>query len=94
VAGGISAGVRQILQLGSPGFPRRHSDPADYLRRTVARAFPVFPPQGAMCLQLTLQPPQRPLPRGPPLWGFCVPRTRRATRCFSAQLRYGPVSER
>ena len=30
--------VRAILQLASPHFPRRHSDPNDYLRRTVARA--------------------------------------------------------
>ena len=30
--------VREILRRGSPYFPRRHSDPDDYLRRTVARA--------------------------------------------------------
>jgi hypothetical protein len=30
--------VRAILQLASPHFPRRHADPDDYLRRTVARA--------------------------------------------------------
>ncbi len=30
--------VQAILQLGSPGFPRRHSNPDDYLRRTAARA--------------------------------------------------------
>jgi hypothetical protein len=30
--------VRTILQLASPHFPRRHADPDDYLRRTVARA--------------------------------------------------------
>ncbi len=30
--------VQTVLRLGSPGFPRRHSDPADYLRRTLARA--------------------------------------------------------
>ena len=30
--------VRAILQLASPHFPRRHTDPDDYLRRTVARA--------------------------------------------------------
>jgi len=30
--------VRAILQLASPQFPRRHADPDDYLRRTVARA--------------------------------------------------------
>jgi hypothetical protein len=32
------AQVLAILRLGSPGFPRRHSDPEDYLRRTLARA--------------------------------------------------------
>jgi len=44
--------VAAILQLGSPGFPRRHSDPHDYLRRTLARAArellsaPPFPGRG------------------------------------------------
>ena len=33
-----SAQVQAVLQLGSPGFPRRHSNPDDYLRRTLARA--------------------------------------------------------
>jgi RepB DNA-primase from phage plasmid len=42
------AQVQAILQLGSPGFPRRHSNPDDYLRRTAARALaeiesPPFP---------------------------------------------------
>ena len=32
------AQIYAILQLGSPGFPRRHSDPPDYLRRTLERA--------------------------------------------------------
>ena len=51
LARGMSpAEVQQILQLGSPGFPRGHSHPADYLRRTLARAFPVFPAPGrALC---------------------------------------------
>jgi hypothetical protein len=51
LAGGMSAAdVQQILQLGSPGFPRGHSDPAHYLRRTLARAFPAFPAPGrALC---------------------------------------------
>ena len=51
LARGMSAaGVQQILQLGSPGFPRGHSDPADYLRRTLARAFSAFPaPRRAVC---------------------------------------------
>ena len=38
------AQVYQILQLASPQFPRRHGDPGDYLRRTIARA--VFPSPG------------------------------------------------
>lgn len=32
------ARVQDILRLASPHFPRRHGDPADYLRRTIARA--------------------------------------------------------
>lgn len=32
------ARVHAILRLGSPGFPRRHSDPEDYLCRTLAQA--------------------------------------------------------
>ena len=32
------ARVQEILRLASPQFPRRHADPDDYLRRTVARA--------------------------------------------------------
>jgi hypothetical protein len=40
--------VQTILQLASPNFPRRHADPDDYLRRTLARA--AFPaPEGALC---------------------------------------------
>jgi hypothetical protein len=30
--------VQAVLRLGSPGFPRCHSDSEDYLRRTLARA--------------------------------------------------------
>lgn len=46
---GISpVAVAAILRLASPHFPRRHSDPEDYLRRTLARA--AFPaPGGALC---------------------------------------------
>jgi hypothetical protein len=41
--------VQTVLRLGSPQFPRRHTSPEDYLRRTVARALP-FPAQGrGMC---------------------------------------------
>lgn len=36
--------VQAILRLASPHFPRRHADPEDYLRRTVARA--AFPSPG------------------------------------------------
>jgi hypothetical protein len=37
--------VLEILRLASPNFPRRHGDPDDYLRRTVARAAFPFPPR-------------------------------------------------
>jgi hypothetical protein len=37
------AQVREILRLASPQFPRRHSNPDDYLRRTIARAAFPFP---------------------------------------------------
>jgi hypothetical protein len=36
--GWTPAQVREILRLASPQFPRRHGDPEDYLRRTIARA--------------------------------------------------------
>jgi hypothetical protein len=39
-----AAQVEAILQLASPQFPRRHGNPQDYLRRTMARA--AFPPTG------------------------------------------------
>ena len=39
--GWAPAWVQEIIRLASPHFPRRHGDPGDYLRRTVARA--VFP---------------------------------------------------
>jgi hypothetical protein len=41
--------VQTILRLGSPLFPRRHTHPEDYLRRTVARAFPFPAPGRGMC---------------------------------------------
>jgi hypothetical protein len=37
--------VQTILRLGSPQFPRRHGNPDDYLRRTVARAAFPSPPR-------------------------------------------------
>lgn len=42
--------VKTVLQLASPHFPRSHSDPDDYLRRTLTRALrdlpePPFPAQ-------------------------------------------------
>lgn len=40
--------IQNILRLASPHFPRRHGDPDDYLRRTLARA--AFPsPVCAVC---------------------------------------------
>jgi hypothetical protein len=52
-----AAAVEDLLRCGSPGFPRRHADPENYLRRTLARAlgelggvaFPA-PPRGARCV--------------------------------------------
>jgi len=43
-----AAHVQTVLRLGSPLFPRRHGHPEDYLRRTLARAFPS--PDPALCL--------------------------------------------
>jgi hypothetical protein len=51
------AAVAELLRWGSPGFPRCHADPQDYLRRTLARAlgelageaFPA-PARGAHCV--------------------------------------------
>ena len=37
------AQVHEILRLASPHFPRRHGNPDDYLRRTIARAAFPFP---------------------------------------------------
>ena len=43
------ARIHAILRLASPHFPRRHGDPEDYLRRTLARA--AFPSPGpAVCI--------------------------------------------
>jgi hypothetical protein len=36
--------VEAVLRFGSPQFPRRHGNPEDYLRRTLARA--AFPAPG------------------------------------------------
>ncbi len=51
------AAVADLLRCGSPGFPRHHADPRNYLRRTLARAlgelagraFPA-PVRGAHCV--------------------------------------------
>ena len=48
--------IQAILRLASPHFPRRHGDPDDYLRRTVARA--AFPSPGELCARITIQPPR------------------------------------
>jgi hypothetical protein len=41
--GQLAPHVEAILRLASPHFPRRHGDPDDYLRRTVAHAAFPFP---------------------------------------------------
>lgn len=58
--------VQAVLRLGSPGFPRRHSDPNDYLHRTLLRAArqPHRPP--------FLAPSSRPAPLDPPPPPPCV----------------------
>ena len=58
------ATVAAILEGGSPGFPRRHADPLDYLRRTVQRAGQKlcgtrFPPPGGPCVDAHGWPPER-----------------------------------
>lgn len=47
----VVAKIREVLRLASPHFPRRHSDPDDYLQRTVAYAvaFPFSPARAALC---------------------------------------------
>ena len=54
--------VAGILRGGSPGFPRHHADPLDYLRRTIARAWQElsgtrFPPPGGPCVDAHGWPP-------------------------------------
>jgi hypothetical protein len=56
--GRSAAQVQAILRLASPHFPRRHADPDDYLRRTVARA--AFPSPG-----VTVWPHHDPAPAPP-----------------------------
>lgn len=41
--------VQIILRLGSPHFPRRHTNPDDYLRRTMARALSFPFPGPSVC---------------------------------------------
>lgn len=41
--------IQAILRLASPQFPRRHGNPDDYLRRTVARAAFPSPAGRAVC---------------------------------------------
>ena len=56
--------VADVLRGGSPGFPRRHADPQNYLHRTLARAlgelanrpFPA-PSAGAHCVHGESEPP-------------------------------------
>lgn len=57
------AAIQTLLRCGSPGFPRHHADPENYLRRTLARAlselagrpFPA-PARGAHCVHEEWQP--------------------------------------
>jgi hypothetical protein len=47
--GMLAEQVQDVLRLASPHFPRRHTDPDDYLRRTVAYACS-FPAPTAPCV--------------------------------------------
>ena len=47
--GMLAEQVQDVLRLASPHFPRRHTDPDDYLRRTVAYACS-FPAHAAVCV--------------------------------------------
>ena len=47
--GMLTERVQDVLRLASPHFPRRHTDPDDYLRRTVAYACS-FPAPAAPCV--------------------------------------------
>ena len=54
--GASLAAVVILLREGSPGFPRGHGNPEDYLRRTLARALgelhnPAFPALPAPCVE-------------------------------------------
>lgn len=57
--------IEAILRLASPNFPRRHGDPSDYLRRTLARAtascFPCAP--CAVCVAHASTPAAREVDR-------------------------------
>jgi hypothetical protein len=55
--------VETILRLGSPGFPRHHGDPDDYLRRTLARA--ALPVLGPVCSTHASAPGRPPEPIDP-----------------------------
>jgi hypothetical protein len=59
------AQVQAILQLGSPGFPRRHTNPDDYLRRTAARALAE--------LESSLFPGRHPAGAAPPFVRRAIP---------------------
>jgi hypothetical protein len=51
--------IQAILRLASPHFPRRHGDPDDYLRRTIARA--AFPSPGGCAVCPPHDPASAPL---------------------------------
>jgi hypothetical protein len=59
--GMLAEKVQDVLRLGSPHFPRRHTDPDDYLRRTVARALP-FPAGATEGIPRTAPSGARPAP--------------------------------
>ena len=56
LSGFPAAAVKTILQQGSPGFPRRHAAPEDYLHRTLTRA------RAAIATPFPARPNPRPSP--------------------------------
>lgn len=61
LADGVPAAhVETILRLGSPGFPRSHADPHDYLRRTLTRAWTEL--KSPLSPRAAFRPADRPQP--------------------------------
>jgi hypothetical protein len=69
--GMLAEEVQDVLRLGSPHFPRRHTDPNGYLRRTLAhtRSFPA----GAAQRPCESDPPHTPWATSPRINAVSIP---------------------